>query len=1105
MNEPVPNDPFVMDAGQAGGPARRLWNLWRQGRRPRVQEFLADAGDLTPAQLVALLRVDQRERWLAGEPVMAEVYLGQHLSLEANAEQALDLVYGEYLLREQLGQAAAVEEYVQRFPRFAEEFRKQIELHRAVRPESGEAPFEDRRTVHAAGERARPQDACLPDVPGYRIMARLGRGGMGVVYKAWQVGLKRLVALKMISGADPSNPEQRARFRTEAEAVARLQHPHIVQIYEIGEHDGLPYYSMELVGGGSLDQVLAGTPQPVRPAAQLIETLARAIHAAHEKGIIHRDLKPANVLLAPAFGGGAGTGASESPPKSGPNWVPKITDFGLAKCVGSTPGGHTRTGQVLGSPSYMAPEQAAGRTRAIGPATDVYSLGTVLYELIVGRPPFQGTTVLETLEQVRSQEPVPPRRLLPTVPRDLETICLKCLEKEPVRRYASAAVLAEDLRRFQAGEPIRARPAGQFERGLKWARRRPAVAALTGALAAAVVGLLGLGVWSYVSIRQALKAKEVERQNAVRARGEAEGHRREATARKQEAEQQGRQALGDRDTARKERDQARKFLAIACLAVDRFHTVVGRDALFHQPNMEGLRRRFLGAALNFYEQLVKERSGDADIQEEQAKAYMRYAQVTAQIGSVPKALTLAQEGRDIFVRLHQQHPGRRDFAHDLSRAQAQIADLLCDLARPEEGKAAYAQSITILEQLTLQHPTERDYQDSLASSHHNLGLLLFTTAQSAEAEKAYRKALLIKEKLATPEPFVARYHRSLALTQVELACLYQSTGRAKEARSLCRRGLRTYQRLAGREPANTRYQLDLGRTYIALGGVCRNADRPEEARTAYLDARAVFTRLVAAHKAVTEYHRGLAISHHNLAEVYQQAEDLDKAAEGFRKARLEFGKLFLDHPAVTEFGVLLAGSTEGLASVLRDMGQVEDSLPHYTRAIEIMEKIFPKEAGNRRTRYVVWKCHANRAEALSLLGRHAEALKDLEQALRVGPAMLRNDTRLQQAVKLARQGKRQQAAAAADALVQQGSLAPYFLYGLACVHGRCAELPGPEAAAHADRAMHFLAKARAAGFFANPARLKHLKKDPDLKAVRARVDYMDLVAGLEKERKTAEQ
>jgi serine/threonine-protein kinase len=303
---------------------------------------------------------------------------------------------------------------------------------------------------------------------------------MGIVYKAQQVQLKRLVALKMIKGSQ-ATPEDLARFRAEAEAVARLRHANIVQIYDIGEHDDRPFFCLEFVEGGSLAAKVGGKPVPGRLAAQLVETLARTMHYAHQHGIVHRDLKPANVLL---------TGGPDTPLAQ---CIPKITDFGLAKQLDADTG-QTRSGAILGTPSYMAPEQAAGWIKQVGPLADVYALGAILYELLTGRPPFREATVLDTLDRVRRQEPTPPSQLQRRVPRDLETICLKCLEKEPLRRYSSAQALADDLQAFLRGEPITARPQTRLERLLRWRRQHPA-AALLGAISLIALVALVVGIW----------------------------------------------------------------------------------------------------------------------------------------------------------------------------------------------------------------------------------------------------------------------------------------------------------------------------------------------------------------------------------------------------------------------------------------------------------------------------------------------------------------------------------------------------------------------------------------------------------------------------------
>jgi serine/threonine protein kinase/WD40 repeat protein len=308
-------------------------------------------------------------------------------------------------------------------------------------------------------------------IVGYEILGELGRGGMGVVYKARQIKADRLVALKMILSGGHASERDLNRFRTEAHAVARMQHANIVQVYEVGEQEGLPFFSLEYLEGGSLADKLDGTPWPARKAAELVETLARAMQAAHDKGIIHRDLKPANILLTA-------------------DGTPKITDFGLAKRLDSA--GQTQTGAIMGTPSYMAPEQAGGKGKEVGPAADVYALGAILYELLTGRPPFKAETPLDTVLQVVNEEPVPPIGLNPKVPRDLDTICLKCLRKDVGRRYPSSLTFAHDLCRFLKDEPILARPTPGWERLAKWTQRRPAVAALLAIVM--TITLVSLGV-----------------------------------------------------------------------------------------------------------------------------------------------------------------------------------------------------------------------------------------------------------------------------------------------------------------------------------------------------------------------------------------------------------------------------------------------------------------------------------------------------------------------------------------------------------------------------------------------------------------------------------
>jgi serine/threonine protein kinase len=437
-------------------------------------------------------------------------------------------------LKQQLAAAAAMEDFLSLAPSGAP---SEEELE-PTRTKLGQAALGGARTTLP---RPIPNGTTVPSLPsvrGYELLGVLGRGGMGVVYQARQLQLNRLVALKMILAGVHAGEQELARFRTEAEAVARLQHPHIVQIHEVGEADGTPYCALEYCAGGSLEKKLAGTPPPPGEAARLVQTLAGAVQAAHQAGIVHRDLKPANILLA-------------SPGRQSGELIPKVTDFGLAKKLDSATG-QTASGAIMGTPSYMAPEQAGGQSKEVGPAADIYALGAILYELLTGRPPFKAATTMDTILQVLKTEPVPVRQLQPKVPPDLETICLKCLQKEPRKRYASAAALAEDLRRFQAAEPITEQPVGRLEWAWRWCKRNPT---LVGGLS---LGALSLLLGSILALTFAFRAEAARESEAERAESEARAKKSEAERAESEA-----QAKSEADQARRDAQRQSVDLCVA--------------------------------------------------------------------------------------------------------------------------------------------------------------------------------------------------------------------------------------------------------------------------------------------------------------------------------------------------------------------------------------------------------------------------------------------------------------------------------------------------------------------------------------------------------------
>jgi serine/threonine protein kinase len=580
-----------------------------------------------------------------------------------------------------------------------------------------------------------------PHVPGYEIECELGRGGMGVVYRARQTDLQRRVALKMILAGGHASPSQLARFRAEARAEARLQHPNIVQVYEIGEHNGVPYFSLEYVDGGNLGQWAGRQPQPPRDAAHLVETLARATNYAHERGVIHRDLKPANILLsfsrehAASASGGALAACSRLNEA-----LPKIGDFGLAKFVDDESTA-TRTGTVIGTPSYMAPEQALGRQRDIGPATDVYSLGAILYELLVGRPPFLAATMIDTVEQVRTEEPVAPTRLQPKLPRDLETICLKCLHKDARRRYARALELAEDLRRFLAGEPIQARPARTAERLWRWCQRNPRVAGLTAAVALLLIAITaGALAFAYQIDR---KQRETED-----ARATADRNAEQALAESQRADASAREA------------DARYNMAL-----DALNVVVGRmqTQLEDTPGTEHVRTLLLQAAMDVLRKNVDQGDSSGLGQRAMASAHMVMGNILwakQDPAARKEAVKEYETCHSILIKLYEANPDSDKAAGNYAMSLGKQGDLDADLRQDfQSARTRYYEALAIQEDLVLHARPKQEVplverKASLANSYERLAAIAEQIGPDAQDDPVamLEKARKLREEVAREDP-----------------------------------------------------------------------------------------------------------------------------------------------------------------------------------------------------------------------------------------------------------------------------------------------------------------------------------------------------------------
>jgi tetratricopeptide (TPR) repeat protein/tRNA A-37 threonylcarbamoyl transferase component Bud32 len=848
----------------------------------------------------------QRHCWRRGESVPVEAYLAQHPQLRGDAQAILDLIYHEIVLREEAGESPQLEEYQRRFPELAAELKLQFELERAIQREPTMMGREHPTIPGASGRPPAPTGG--PALPGYQILGELGRGGMGVVYKARQLRLNRIVALKMILAGDYAPPETVIRFLAEAESIARLHHPHIVQIFAYGEHDGRPYFEMEYVDGGSLADRLGGKPWPLRDAARLVETLARAIHAAHRLGVVHRDLKPANILLTT-------------------DGIPKIADFGLAKCL-DTETGLTRTEWIVGSPSYMAPEQAGEAGRTIGPRADVYSLGAILYELITGRPPFQAATVLETLEQVRSVSPIAPARLRPRLPRDLATICQKCLEKDPARRYESAAELAEDLRRFEAGEAIRARPAGAHERLWRWCRREPVVASMALAL---LGGLLGVATqWR----RAEFHLGDARRQQ--RRAEENEGKQVEAN--------RALRLANDRERTASRRAQERFLAAMAALR--KFEDITKNEALLREPHLEELRAELLQTALGFYSEFQ----------------------------------ALLEEDGSPEARSH------------LVEACARAAQLTWELGRQDEALAAHRRALAMVERMAAATPLDPETQFALSRCHTRIGFTLRTMGRTAEALKSYGQARAIQEPLARDHPGVARYREVLSWTLANLGVIEQDLGRAAEAIRLHRQALEIHEGLLRHQPGNAQYRNDLGWCWRYLTQALASAGDLGAARRSGEQAVALYEELVREDRRNVEFRWRLARSLDEMGRIGSLSGRPAEAAQALERAAEIHEALARDDPGFYGVDVvrnrlyaagqrLAAGRPEEARACLR---RAEDELKrsHQVRAGTLLHDL--------ACSHVLWSA-AGREGAIGSAEREARtrrAIAVLRRAVMAGHADL---------------------------------------------------------------------------------------------------------------------
>jgi serine/threonine protein kinase len=655
---------------------------------------------------------------------------------------------------------------------------------------------------------------------GYEVEGELGRGGMGVVYRARKVALNRTCALKMILAGGHAGSAASKRFMAEAETIARLRHPDVVQIYHVGEADGLPYLELEYFPGGSLDRVLDGTPWPAIDAAELVVALTDSIAAAHQQGVIHRDLKPANILLDE-------------------DGRPKVADFGLAKVLDSDDG-LTKTQMVLGSPCYMAPEQAEGHSRRVGATTDLYALGAVLYELLTGRPPFRAATVLETLALVKHADPVPPTRLVPGLPRDAETICLKCLEKDPAARYPSAEALADDLRRFLKRAPILAHPASWQTRAWKWARARPAIASALGIGVASALVLLGGALYYNTRLRhEVLRARNAEK------------------------------SVGDQ-----------RNLALA--ALNRLVYDV-QERLGDSATTRPLRQSLLDTAISGLDQVAQGAEASApDLS--RAVAHSKLGSIYMQVGRSEEGERQLNQARELAERLITATPQDSAVTECLRGALAGLGEHCIKVGRIPEAKSHFRRVVELAEQLATGGHGGPSARRGLLEAYLQLGRAYGFGNEPDQAEKLYTQMNGLARQWVREEPGNTQARDLLAISLRKLGDARKAAGDLDDARSKYLDAIAISRELLAAEPGEPRFKFDLAVALDDLAGVTYRQRRSAESRSLYVEAERLFNERLSADPEDLETQLRLVYLESDLARIESDDLQYAKAVETATRA-----------------------------------------------------------------------------------------------------------------------------------------------------------------------------------------------------------------------------
>ena len=921
------------------------------------------------------------------------------MSTPSDARSPVELLADEFLARCKRGERPTIREYCDRHPDLAEEIRDVFEavlMVEDLKPGTGDASGSYGESVRVNGKR-------LDQVGDYRILCEIGRGGMGVVYEAEQQALGRRVALKLLPRGVAGNATAQIRFQREAKAAARMHHTNIVPVFDVGQDEDHLYYAMQLIRGQGLDLVVddlkrlrsrstaaavkedrdadrsiaaslvagrfaqenlaaadpddpdgtvayeGSTPSSAmlpgrselstaasdrgsyfRSVARIGVQTASALAYAHGRGVVHRDIKPGNLILD----------------TTGNVWV---TDFGLAKTGDSA---MTHTGDILGTVRYMSPERFRGQCDV---RADVYALGVTLYELLTLKPVFTSGDRLRLIEMIRQAEAASPRSVDSRIPRDLETIVMKAIDKDPKRRYQSADEMGEDLQRFVSDEPIKARRVGPAERFTRWCRHHPSVAGLVAAVLVLMAAGTAVSTWQAVA--------------ATRARDDLAAKNAELAA--EQAKVQARF-----DTAVK--------------AVETFHTGVSEDMLLKNPEFKELRTKLLKEAARFYEELEVLLAGQTDAKSRKtlAAGYYQLAELTDKIGDKKQALAVHRKALAVRRELAAEPGADVETRLDVARSLHATGTLLSWTGDPAAALSAFQEQRDLAAALEAESPTDA-VRVQLAFGHNGIGFVLDITGKSVEALDSYRQALAIYQKLRES----GQYHdpgqglkfglQLQAGTHMSIGVTLAMAGKPAEGLESFRKASDIMQKLADANPANTTVQAYLANSYVNIGAVLIGTGKPEEALEPFRKALAIWQKLVDVSPAVTEFRDGLGWSHYSLGAVLLNTGKPAEALEPFRKALAVFQKLVDDQPAVTRFRDALARVHGSNGDVLLSTGKPAEALDAYRKALAIEQNL--ADANPTNTDYQWWlSCYHNSiGVVLVSTGKPAEALDAYRKALAI--------------------------------------------------------------------------------------------------------------------------